>query len=106
MIQEKHSGGLSGHFGHDKTFAQVSTFYFSPRMQHDVNKFVKKCRICQDSKGRRQNNGLYQPLPIPTRPWDSISMDFVLGFPRTQRGNDSIYVVVDRFLKMAHSNCL
>ena len=105
-IQEKHSGGLSGHFGQDKTFAQVSDFYFWPRMQQDVKNFVEKCRICQYAKGRRQNTGMYQPLPIPTRPWDSISMDFVLGFPRTQRGNDSIYVVVDRFLKKGSFYCL
>jgi transposase InsO family protein len=102
LIKEKHSGGLSGHFGQDKTFSQVNDFYFWPGMQNQVKKFVEKCRICQHAKGRSQNTGLYQPLPIPSRPWDAVSMDFVLGFPRTQRGNDSIYVVVDRFSKMAH----
>ena len=54
----------------------MSNFYFWPKMQHDVNKFVEGCRISQHEKGRIQNTRLYQPLPIPARPWDSISMDF------------------------------
>jgi hypothetical protein len=102
MIKENHSGRLSGHFGQDKNFAQVNAFYYWPGMQNQVKKFVEKCRICQHAKGMSQHTRLYQPLPTPSRPWYSVNMDFVLGLPKTQRGNDSIYVVVDIFSKMAH----
>jgi hypothetical protein len=102
LLKEKHNGGLVGHFGHDKMISKFNDSYFWPGIRTYVKKFVEKCRICQHTKGKRQNRGLYQPLPIPERSWDTVSMDFILGMPRTQRGYDSIFVVVDRFSKMAH----
>jgi hypothetical protein len=64
-LKEKHSGGLDGHFGHDKTFSKLNGLYVWPRMRIDVKIFVDICRIFQHTKGKRKNTGLYQPLPIP-----------------------------------------
>ena len=46
-----------------------------------------------------QNTSLYITITIPTKPWSEISMDFVLGLPNIVKGYDSIFVVVDRFVK-------
>lgn len=88
--------------GRDRTLQLVMASYFLPSLLKDVGKFVERCRTCHLAKGKATNADLYMPLPIPTQPWTDISMDFILGLPRTQRGYDSIFVVVDRFSRTVH----
>jgi hypothetical protein len=90
--------------GCDKTLKLVANQFYWPSMWKEVEKFMSCCRVCQVSKGAATNVRLYMPLPILEGPWTNVSMDFVLGLPRTQRGNDSIFVVVDQFFKMVHSS--
>ena len=71
-------------------------------MKRDVEKVIKGCIKCREAKSRTQPHCLYTPLPIPEKPWTDISIDFVLGLPMSRNGHDSIFVVVDRFSKMAH----
>ncbi|KAL4573498.1 hypothetical protein LXL04_020306 [Taraxacum kok-saghyz] len=99
IIRDLHN---EGHIGRDRTYQLISASYFWPSLRKDVASFVDRCRTCHLAKDKATNAGLYMPLPIPTQPWTNISMDFVLGLPRTQRGHDSIFVVVDRFCKMVH----
>ncbi|PKI36963.1 hypothetical protein CRG98_042664 [Punica granatum] len=99
IIEQLHD---EGHVGRDKTLHLVQTPYFWPTIRKEVEKYMYRCKVCEVSKGIATNAGLYMPLPIPSQPWVDISMDFVLGLPCTQRGNDSIYVVIDKFSKMTH----
>ena len=76
--------------------------FFWPKMKHDVGRACARCITCRQSKSRVLPHGLYTPPPVPSAPWVDISMDFFLGLPRLRKGRDSIFVVVDRFSKMAH----
>ncbi|XXG79359.1 hypothetical protein AAC387_Pa09g0449 [Persea americana] len=102
IIDEAHGGGLGGHFGGDKTLALVQENFFWPKMERDVTHYIKHCRTCHIAKSHNQNTGLYTPLPLANAPGEEISIDFVVGLPRTQRSKDSIMVVIDRYSKMAH----
>ena len=65
-------------------------------MKREIAQFVAQCLTCQQVKVEHQRSaGLLQPLPIPEWKWENIAMDFVSGFPRTSKGFDSVWVVVD-----------
>ena len=71
-------------------------------MKRNVAEFVLKCMICQQVKAEQKKpGGLLHPLEVPQWKWDSISMDFIDGLPRSRRGNTSIWVIVDRLTKIA-----
>ena len=102
LLQESHGGGLTGHFGQKKTYEMLSDHFYWPKMRRDVIRFVERCVTCHKAKSKLNPHGLYTPLPAPKIPWEDISMDFILGLPMTRKKRDSIFVVVDRFSKMAH----
>jgi hypothetical protein len=88
-----------GHFGVKKTEDVLAAHFFWPKMRRDVERYVSRCTTCNKAKSRLNPHGLYMPLPVPNVPWEDISMDFVLRLPRTKRGRDIIFMVVDRFSK-------
>ena len=91
-----------GHFGVKKTLDTLNEHFFWPKMRRDVERICSRCITCMKAKSRVMPHGLYTPLLVPFAPWVDISMGFILRLPRSKRGKDSIFIVVDRFSKMTH----
>jgi IS30 family transposase len=84
-------------------YKDLKVRFWWEKMREDIVEYVARCDTCQRVKAEHQRPaGLLQPLEIPTWKWDDISMDFIVGLPCTQKGNDSIWVIVDRLTKVAH----
>ncbi|WVZ89117.1 hypothetical protein U9M48_035569, partial [Paspalum notatum var. saurae] len=72
-------------------------------MKREIAKYVSECDMCQRVKADHlKPAGMLQPLAVPAWKWEDIHMDFIVGLPRTRKGYDSIWVVIDRFTKSAH----
>ena len=72
-------------------------------MKREIAEFIANCDVCRRVKEEHQRPaGTLQPLAIPEWKWDKVGMDFITGFPRTKKGNNAIFVVVDRLSKVAH----
>ena len=72
-------------------------------MKQDITQHVTECDTCGRVKEDHMHTlGYLQPLPIPVWKWEDISMDFIVGLPRTCKGYNSIWVIVDRLTKSAH----
>src|ERR1700730_17889355 len=95
----RHDHPLTRHFGWTKTTALVFRDYTWPKLRGFVSDFCKSCTICGRAKApRHKPYGTLKQLPIPEKPWNSISMDFIEQLPESS-GFTAILVVVDRFTK-------
>ncbi|WVZ90296.1 hypothetical protein U9M48_036606 [Paspalum notatum var. saurae] len=103
ILSEAHDTAYSIHPGSTKMYHDLKERFWWYGMKRAVAEYVAVCDTCQRVKAEHQRPaGLLQPLKIPKWKWEEISMDFIVGLPRTQKGYNSIWVVVDRLTKVAH----
>ena len=103
LIHEVHDTPTGGHMGLHKTMMRLSTTCWWPGMKRMIADYVQGCVTCAATKPSGQKPaGTLRPLPIPARPWQVISIDFVGPLPKTKDYYDHVLVVVDKFSKMAH----
>ncbi|WRX26670.1 Reverse transcriptase domain - like 10 [Theobroma cacao] len=103
ILEEAHMAAYVVHLGATKMYQDLKEVYWWERLKRDVAEFVSKCVVCQQVKVEHQKPArLLQPFPVHEWKWEHIAMDFVMGLPRTNRGYNSIWIVVDRLTKSTH----
>ena len=103
ILEEAHMAPYAKHLGTTKMYRTLQPHYWWPTMKKDVAEYVARCLTCQQIKIEHQAPaGKLRPLPIPEWKWERITIDFIVGLPRTARRHDAIWVIVDHLTKMAH----
>ena len=97
ILEEVHFTAYSVHPGAIKMYHSIRDLYWRDELKKDVADYMSKCSTCQQVKAQYQRPfGKLQSLPIPEWKWERITMDFVVGLPRSSDGYDSIWVIMDR----------
>lgn len=82
LIEEFHLTLIGEHLGFAKTFHRVQNNFYWANMRVDIKLFIRQCITCQQGKHiTKKPVGLLQPLPVPTAPWQDLSLDFITGLP-------------------------
>ena len=89
LIIEPHPSKVARNFVVGKTIANLQRHVYYPKMK-DVGLYIKGCILCYINNGSNRKQDLYHPLHVPTRPWESISMNFVCGLPTIRKGHEII----------------
>jgi hypothetical protein len=92
---------MVGHFGVDKIVVILKKKFYWPKLRQNIIKYIIYFTVCAIAKPTIEKKALYTPLPSHERTWKSISMDYMYGLLFTKHNNDCVFVVVDRFSKMA-----
>lgn len=99
LVRECHDTKWAGHQELSVQGPCSRKHYYWPKMRDEIEKYVRACLVCQRDKTEQcLSRGKLEPLPILTRPWESVSMDFIVCLPKVGELG-SILVVVDRFSK-------
>jgi hypothetical protein len=102
-MDEAHCSRYSIHPGTNKMYQDLKKNFWWTRMKREIAKYVSECDTCRRIKADHlRSAGNLQPLSIPEWKWENICMDFIVGLPRTSRGYNSIWVIVDHLTKSAH----
>ncbi|KAJ0550242.1 putative nucleotidyltransferase, Ribonuclease H [Helianthus annuus] len=103
ILEEAHKSKYTMHPGSDKLYQDLRRNFWWIGMKKDIAAYVSKCLTCSQVKAEHQKpSGLLQQLEMPVWKWELITMDFVTKLPKTRKGNDTIWVIVDRLTKSAH----
>ncbi|CAM8902824.1 unnamed protein product [Rhodiola kirilowii] len=102
ILQEYHDSPCGGHSGERRTLARIAANFIWKGMRPMIKQYAKECHVCHQVKFICTSpQGKLQPLPIPDKVWEAISMDFITQLP-SSKGFSNILVVVDGLTKYAH----